>query len=172
MVVQTADFPYSEEERAFRADPVKLQGQRNSGEYWEGYLRFNKATLDIGSPEMAQIEALALKNPEDNVRDPALREKLRPTYRAMRKRLIFSPNYYEAVQRPGVSVETGRIACIEAAGIRMTDGRLHELDIIVLATGCKSWYLDAQGVPHTWPWTYAHFSEVMRRPKLEDYEIS
>ena len=281
-IVQTADFPFTDEDRAtFRADPVKLRGQRNSGEYWEGYLRFNRAILDIRSPEMAQIEALALKNLEDNVRDPALRQKLRPVYRAMCKRLIFSPNYYEAVQQPGVSVETGRIARIEPAGIRMSDGGLYELDIIVLATGfqverfvrpiqvvgrngvmldqlwrdrpkayyaitvpdvpnffmingptgpvgnfslidvaemqwayieqlvallregrakeitvrrealtdyderraaaamttvfasgCKSWYLDTHGVPQTWPWTYTHFSEVMERPKLEDYELS
>jgi cation diffusion facilitator CzcD-associated flavoprotein CzcO len=41
----------------------------------------------------------------------------------------------------------------------------------VFASGCKSWYLDARGVPQTWPWSYAHFNEVMQRPKLEDYEI-
>jgi cation diffusion facilitator CzcD-associated flavoprotein CzcO len=68
------------------------------------------------------------------VRDPELREKLRPNYHAACKRLIYSWEYYECVQRPGVSVEVGDRAG-RAAGVRMKDGTLHELDVLVLATG-------------------------------------
>jgi cation diffusion facilitator CzcD-associated flavoprotein CzcO len=39
----------------------------------------------------------------------------------------------------------------------------------VFASGCRSWYLDKQGVPQVWPWSYAYFQEVMTTPKLEDY---
>jgi cation diffusion facilitator CzcD-associated flavoprotein CzcO len=42
----------------------------------------------------------------------------------------------------------------------------------VFASGCKSWYLDAEGVPQTWPWSYDHFTEVMAAPRLEDYEFA
>jgi hypothetical protein len=41
----------------------------------------------------------------------------------------------------------------------------------VFASGCKSWYLGPDGVPQVWPWSFAHFTEVMRAPKLEDYAL-
>ena len=40
----------------------------------------------------------------------------------------------------------------------------------VWATGCRSWYLDADGIPATWPWTFDHFRHEMAAPKLDDYE--
>jgi hypothetical protein len=40
----------------------------------------------------------------------------------------------------------------------------------IWATGCKSWYLDKNGVPASWPWSYARFAEEMAAPKLEAYE--
>ena len=36
--------------------------------------------------------------------------------------------------------------------------------------GCKSWYLDKNGVPASWPWTPSRFFEEMNRPKLEFYD--
>jgi cation diffusion facilitator CzcD-associated flavoprotein CzcO len=41
----------------------------------------------------------------------------------------------------------------------------------VFASGCRSWYLDAAGVPQVWPWSYDYFQEVMAKPNLEDYEL-
>ena len=41
----------------------------------------------------------------------------------------------------------------------------------VFASGCNSWYLDKDGVPQVWPWSYDHFREVMARPNLGDYEL-
>jgi len=37
-------------------------------------------------------------------------------------------------------------------------------------SGCKSWYLDRNGVPMAWPWTFDRFLEEMRAPRLEDFE--
>jgi hypothetical protein len=42
----------------------------------------------------------------------------------------------------------------------------------IWASGCRSWYLDAEGVPATWPWTYTAFGEAMATPRLEDYAIA
>ena len=42
----------------------------------------------------------------------------------------------------------------------------------VFASGCKSWYLDADGIPAVWPWSYAHFEEVMSNPKFDDYVLT
>ena len=41
----------------------------------------------------------------------------------------------------------------------------------VWMTGCNSWYLDADGVPNTWPWTSGRFQKEMRRPRFADFEL-
>jgi cation diffusion facilitator CzcD-associated flavoprotein CzcO len=38
-------------------------------------------------------------------------------------------------------------------------------------SGCKSWYLDATGLPTAWPWTFDRFREEMSRPRFGDYEM-
>jgi cation diffusion facilitator CzcD-associated flavoprotein CzcO len=70
-----------------------------------------------------------------SVADPALRAKLTPDYRPGCKRLIIHPDFYRQVQRSDVSVETAAIDRFEQHGIRTADGRLHEADIVVMATG-------------------------------------
>ena len=60
-----------------------------------------------------------------------------PTYRAACKRLIVSEDFYEAIQQPNAELVTEHIEHIEPGGIRTADGRLHELDVLVLATGFK-----------------------------------
>ncbi len=71
----------------------------------------------------------------NTVRDPALRQALTPDYQAGCKRLVFSGTFYRAIQRHDVSLVTEKIECIEPSGVRTADGALHEVDIIVLATG-------------------------------------
>ena len=72
------------------------------------------------------------------MRDPELREKLRPDYQAACKRLIISPDFYDAIQQPNAELVTEAIERVEPAGVRTCDGRLHELDVLVLATGFKT----------------------------------
>ena len=271
---------YSEEERAaFARDRSLIERLR---------VEFNRAAIeklanaliDADSPEMKKIESTCLANLERNVHDPVLREKLRPTYRAACKRIIFSPDFYAAIQHPAAELVTDGIERIEARGVRTCDGRLHELDVLVLATGfradrfvrpatvrgrdgvllddvwadhplaylslsvpgfpnffmlngpngpvgnfsliqiaemqldyvlqlldklrrgecqaisasanataafdaariaaakksiwatgCKSWYLDRNGVPASWPWTFTRFAEEMAAPKFEAYDM-
>lgn len=126
---------YSEEERsAFREDPALLRGLHDdlSKLFAEG---FASGLVDADSPAMQAIAAACLKNLEDNVRDPELKERLRPNYRAACKRLVISPNFYDAIQRPNAELVTSAIERIEPRGVRTADGRLHELDVLVLATG-------------------------------------
>ena len=269
-----------EQQQAFNADPAKIEEVRSGPEAAARRARFTSAIIDVDSPELAEIQAIVEKHLEESIKDPVLREKLRPTYRAACKRLVFSPDYYKAVQEPTVAVETSGIERVEANGIRLKDGSFHELDVLALATGfkvdqfvrpmvvqgrdgaqldefwtehprayyavtvpkfpnffllngptgpvgnfslidisehqwayvdklldevrsgrcvgveptlaaledyevrrteaakktvfasgCKSWYLDASGVPLVWPWSYAYFVEVMAAPKLSDYEL-
>ena len=67
--------------------------------------------------------------------DPVLRKKLEPDYKGGCKRLVMSDSFYEAIQRPHAELVTDRISRIEPAGVRTADGRLHELDVLILATG-------------------------------------
>lgn len=281
-IMPVQQFDYSDADRAaFRADPKLIDDLRFGEQYWSGIYRFNRALTDPDGADMHEIEDLCLRNLEDSVKDPVLREKLRPDYRAACKRLIYSWNYYDAVQQPNVEVERAGIERIEENGIRMKDGTFHELDVIVLATGfkadrfirptvvkgkggaclddkwkvrpsayyaisipdmpnffmlngptgpvgnfslidiaerqwgyieqlleklrsgeakeiaarsdameaydtrriaaarttifgsgCQSWYLDAEGVPASWPWGYQDFADAMEKPTLEDYELA
>jgi cation diffusion facilitator CzcD-associated flavoprotein CzcO len=69
------------------------------------------------------------------VRDPDLRRKLTPDYQPMCKRLVISSGFYKAVQKPNVEVVTAGIDHIAPEGIVTDDGVLHEVDVLVLATG-------------------------------------
>lgn len=73
-----------------------------------------------------------------SVRDPQLRARLTPDYEPLCRRLVFSPGYYQAVQRANVEVVDTAIDHVEARGVVTADGRLHELDVLVLATGFDS----------------------------------
>ncbi|GFM28811.1 NAD(P)/FAD-dependent oxidoreductase [Novosphingobium sp. PY1] len=281
-ILPVEQFEFTDEQRAaFRADPKLIDAIRYSDEYIGAVLRFTKGITEVDGPEMTAIEDLCRENLEKSVRDPDLREKLRPDYRAACKRLIYSWCYYEEVQNPSVYVETGGIERVEPKGVRMKDGTFHELDTLVLATGfradrfirpagvtgqggrtlddfwavrpsayyavaipgfpnffmlngptgpvgnfslidiaerqwgyidqlmdrlrngearyiapkaeahadyeerriaaakttifgsgCSSWYLDATGVPSSWPWGYQDFADAMVAPKFEDYALS
>jgi len=277
-VMRIENVVFSDEEKtALRNDPAALDALRDKLN--EGFQFFANAVIDAESDEMKEIEKSCRENLENTVKDLALREKLRPNYRAACKRLIFSPNFYEAIQEPSAEVVTSGIERIEPRGVRTKDGVLHELDVLVLATGfhadsfirpttvlgrngvnldevwaahpvaylsisipgfpnffmlngpngpvgnfsliqiaeaqmayilqlleqirigncreisasteatvafekkrseaakksiwatgCKSWYLDKNGVPASWPWTPSRFFEEMNRPKLEFYD--
>lgn len=42
----------------------------------------------------------------------------------------------------------------------------------VWITGCNSWYLDADGVPATWPWVPARYRDDLKTVQLEDYQLA
>lgn len=92
-----------------------------------GFTRVSKVT--------AQAEAMAKYHLRKAVPDKALREKLTPRYRFGCKRVLLSDDYYPALQRDDVTLETGSIARIVPDGVEMTDGTRHALDAIVYATG-------------------------------------
>ena len=136
-VLKLENNAYTPAERAaFAQDPAKIEALRSE---LEGFFDlFSTAVIDADSPQMKEIEAACLANLEDTVRDPALREQLRPNYRAACKRLIMSPDFYEAIQHPNAELVVSGIEAAEPAGIRTQDGILHELDVLVLATGFRA----------------------------------
>ena len=69
------------------------------------------------------------------ITNPELRRRMTPDYEPMCKRLIVSSDFIETIQRDDVDVVTEGIDHIEERGIVTTDGKLHEIDVLVLATG-------------------------------------
>jgi cation diffusion facilitator CzcD-associated flavoprotein CzcO len=127
---------YSEDERAaFRRRPqLCTEIYANIAEIFHG---FASGLVDANSSHVQAIEEACLANLEQNVPDPLLREKLRPNYRAACKRLVMSPDFYQAIQKPNAEVITEGIERVEVHGVRTRDGRLHPLDLLVLATGFR-----------------------------------
>jgi cation diffusion facilitator CzcD-associated flavoprotein CzcO len=123
----------SEERAAFRQDRGRMEDLRRA--VAELFDHFSDGIVDARSPEMEMIEKFCLDNLETKVTDPDLRERLRPDYRAACKRLVVSTNFYEAIQKPHTELVTAGIEGFEPAGVRTLDGVLHELDVVVLATG-------------------------------------
>jgi len=75
-----------------------------------------------------------------SIKDPALRENLTPDYPIGCKRILISDNFYTSLTRDNVSLITTGIECITPRGVRTTDGKEHEADVLVYATG-----FDTQG---------------------------
>ncbi|MFI5035520.1 MAG: flavin-containing monooxygenase [Acidimicrobiales bacterium] len=69
------------------------------------------------------------------VADPELRTRLTPAYRLGCKRALLSNDFYPAIGRDNVSLITDAITRIEPGGVRTADGVLHELDVLIYATG-------------------------------------
>jgi cation diffusion facilitator CzcD-associated flavoprotein CzcO len=128
---------YSDEERAeFREHPEAMQKIR--GEVTRQFIDgFANILHEVDNPALLAMHAVCEANLNDSVKDPVLKEKLRPNYRAACKRLIMSENFYEAIQHPNAELVTEGIERIEESGVRTSDGRLHELDVLVLATGFR-----------------------------------
>lgn len=273
---------FSEEERlAFRRDPQVLSASMDFEGYTASVERYTEALISAHSEGGKAMAQACLDNLEQNVTKQWLKEQLRPDHQALCKRLIFSPDYYQAIQRHNAHLVRSDITRIETTGIRTEDNRLHEVDIIALATGfrsdqfmrpmevigrdgadletlwssrpvaylaismpefpnffmlngpngpvgnfslidiaehqwgyieqlleqlssgnynqisaseqamrtfdaerieaakntvwytggCKSWYLDASGIPASWPWTYTRFVDDMREPQWADFDL-
>lgn len=272
--------PYTEAQKAAFHDPAKLEQEMDFKNFNDSVDAYTQAIVDESSDGARLMAEECLKNLEESVADPMLREKLRPDHKALCYRLVWSPDYYQKIQHPNARLVTEGIECIEKNGIRSGDGELHEVDVIVLATGfhadafmrpmkihgrngadleqvwagspkaylsvslpdfpnffmlngpngpvgnfplinvaehqwdyvaqlieklrageatevcctseamarfehdrgeaakktvwytggCKSWYLNSEGIPASWPWTFNRFVEEMREPKWGDYD--
>ena len=104
--------------------------------FWGHFMRGLVGSAPVKPcPQRTLIENLCRWNLKLSVRDPELRRKLTPTDKPLCRRLILAPDYYEAIQKPGVEVVTSGIDHIEPRGVVTSDGVLHELDVLVLATG-------------------------------------
>jgi cation diffusion facilitator CzcD-associated flavoprotein CzcO len=85
----------------------------------------------------AFLQRGATRHLRAQISDPALRAKLTPDYQLGCKRVLPSNDFYPALTQPNVSLVTQAIDRIEPDGIVTADGQLHQVDIIVFATGFR-----------------------------------
>jgi cation diffusion facilitator CzcD-associated flavoprotein CzcO len=131
-IVPSRDRAVSRAEQAvYRAFPPAQLAMR-AGIYWAREL----FVIGFMHPRAESPgERMARRHLDSQVLDPELRAKLTPNYRMGCKRVLISDDYYPALQQPNVELVTEGIREITAEGILTADGRLHELDTIILGTG-------------------------------------
>jgi cation diffusion facilitator CzcD-associated flavoprotein CzcO len=87
-------------------------------------------------PRLLKIGELMGKwNINRSIKDPALRRKLTPNYRAGCKRILNSDTYYRGIANPKTQVITEGIERMTANGIVTRDGVEHPVDVVVWCTG-------------------------------------
>jgi cation diffusion facilitator CzcD-associated flavoprotein CzcO len=75
---------------------------------------------------------------KQTVGDEKLRQKLTPNYVMGCKRVLISNDYYPALTRSNVQVITEGIKEVNATGVLTKDGKQHDADAIVIATGFQA----------------------------------
>ncbi len=117
-LVPQDNLAYTEEEKDdFRRHPEKMQ-ELHAGIAELFAAGFGNAVVDADSPHMRFIEDTCRTHLEEKVKDPELRERLRPDYRAACKRLVVSGDFYDAIQQPNAELVTDAIERIEPEGVR------------------------------------------------------
>jgi cyclohexanone monooxygenase len=80
-------------------------------------------------------QRIAERNIAKSIKDPALRARVTPDWQIGCKRILISNDWYPMLARDDVELVTDGIAEIRENAIVTSDGRVREVDAIVLATG-------------------------------------
>jgi cation diffusion facilitator CzcD-associated flavoprotein CzcO len=87
-------------------------------------------------PRMLRLlERLSTSHREKQIADPALRERVRPSYALGCKRILPSNEWYRALAADNVELVTGGLAAVTESGVVDQEGVEREVDAIILATG-------------------------------------
>lgn len=134
--VPKADRPFTErEKKLFRAFPLLVRAQR-----WLTWIMLERNFLAFtqGSWFGKLFEKASKKELEAHIKDPELRRKLTPDYPAGCKRILLTNDWFPALARPNVAVETSHIARVSENAVVTEDGVSHPADVIIYATGFES----------------------------------
>ena len=86
-----------------------------------------------------EVSAFVRQKMGERIKDPALIKQLVPTdYGFGTRRVPLDTGYLETFLRPNVSIvdiKAAPIECIVENGVQTADGKVHELDVLILATG-------------------------------------
>lgn len=132
-VVPHRDRPITAVERFLYKTFPPLQRAVRAGVY------FSRELLVPGlayNPKLLKVvEKVARRHIASQVKDPALRAKVTPSYTIGCKRILPSNKWYPALSRDNVDLVTSGIARVTPTGYVTTDGVEHEVDTIIFATG-------------------------------------
>ncbi len=107
--------------------------------FYRGSIMFMQEKLHHlfrGEGRMSRIaRRVSLRHMRKAISDPALRARITPNYHIGCKRILFSNNWFPALARSNVEIETASIAEITRTGIRTRDGVFREVDVLILGTG-------------------------------------
>jgi cation diffusion facilitator CzcD-associated flavoprotein CzcO len=113
-----------------------LQSQNVPADRARIFAEFEDAARRRGDLEATRSDQVRfLQYLADQVPDPELRQKLTPPFPLGCKRTLFSNDWYQALQRPNVHVEDGRVDRVLPDAVTCGNGQRHAVDAIVLATG-------------------------------------
>lgn len=122
--------------RAFDRWLMRLPGYASlARRAWVQVLEMGRRGFDEGTLARRLMIAAATGHLRRQVADPELRARLTPAYPLGCKRIIYSNDYFQALTLPQSELVTEPIRAITAAGVVTGDGREHELDALVCATG-------------------------------------
>ena len=67
----------------------------------------------------------------------------------------------------------GRVVAPKAEACAAFNASVREaMKTTVWVSGCSSWYLDKNGNPAMWPWTFDKFKADMAAPVLDEFEFA
>ena len=132
-VLPKEDPEFSEAAKRRWARRPWLARLKRAGIYWQNEARVIGFASHPKAMKLA--ERMARRHLGAQVTDPGLRERLTPDYTIGCKRILVSSDYYPALQRGNVDLETSGIARVEAHAVVLTDGRRVAVDALVLGTG-------------------------------------
>jgi cation diffusion facilitator CzcD-associated flavoprotein CzcO len=130
------DFPYKERtQKLFERYPAIQRADRASV---FAFMEFATGALTKRPWLLPLFKAIGQRQINSAIKDPELRRKVTPTDKVGCKRLMLTDEWYPTLTRPNVDLVTDGIAEITQRGVRTSDGREREADVIVLATGFKT----------------------------------
>jgi cation diffusion facilitator CzcD-associated flavoprotein CzcO len=103
--------------------------------------------------EYAESLTVAIRHPEtlgrvgasrsarfmrSQLKDPVTRERAWPDYTFGCKRILFSSHYLPALERANVELVSAPIASVAPEGVLTADGRAHDVDCVIWATGFRT----------------------------------
>jgi len=137
-VLPRIDRPYFAVDRLLaRLPPVAALTRA----FWYHVLEWGRRGFEDGTLARRGMLRAAALHLSRQVKDPALRAKLRPPYPLGCKRIIYSNDFYPALTQPHVELVTDPIRRITPAGIVTADGVERALDVLVCATGFDTTHL-------------------------------
>jgi cation diffusion facilitator CzcD-associated flavoprotein CzcO len=131
-VIPHGDHPVAERvQRLYRRVPALQKASRA-----QIYTARELLVLGMLHPRLLRAAELLLKaRIRRHVSDPELRRKLTPDYAPGCKRILLSNEWYPSIAAPNVDLVTAGVAEVRERSIVDGDGREHELDALIFATG-------------------------------------